>query len=256
VVSNLLHNAAKFTPAGGWVRLAAAVEVAQPDNVAEAIIRVADNGVGIKATMLGHVFEMFAQADQGADAREAGLGIGLAIARKIVELHGGTITASSAGVGQGSEFTVRLPVAMTTAEVDSALSCDDTSLAGVRILIVDDNRDAADVIALLLKTEQAEVRTTYSAYEAFPVVAQFQPQVILMDVGMTGMSGLEACERIRRQYGQSLSLIAISGWGQDQDKVRALEAGFDLHLTKPVDPAQLQASIRALLHREGSSLAR
>jgi signal transduction histidine kinase/DNA-binding response OmpR family regulator len=246
VISNLLHNAVKFTPRGGRIGLHVSLESALPEQGTQAVIRVSDTGVGIDPRMLGRVFELFVQAEQGDNTTEVGLGIGLALTSKLVQLHGGTIEVRSTGLGQGSDFVVRLPVVTGERAAETPTAAVE-QLPGLRVLVVDDNRDGADATALLLQTEQLHAQAVYSGHAALQVLQESQLDLILMDIGMAEMDGLEACRRIRTLYGSAIWLIAISGWGQDKDKARALEAGFDLHMTKPVEPAELRENIRALL---------
>jgi signal transduction histidine kinase len=246
VISNLLQNAAKFTAPGGKICLRAMVEGEASGRNQQAVICVSDTGKGIEPGMLERVFELFAQADHGVGTAQSGLGIGLAIASKLIQLHGGTIEARSAGLGQGSDFIVRLPVTTAPKVVGTQVRAQEGGLAGLRVLVVDDNQDGADITALLLRDEQAEVRTAYSGAAALEILRDFRAHTVLLDIGMSGMDGLEACRRIRALYGDAVRLIAVSGWGQEQDKARAMQAGFDLHLTKPVEPATLQRSIKAL----------
>jgi PAS domain S-box-containing protein len=246
IISNLLHNAAKFTPAGGRIRLWAGIDRREQHDMAEAVIRVSDDGIGISRSMLTRVFELFAQAETAPDGKESGLGIGLAIAQRLAQLHGGTIEVRSDGLGRGSEFTIHLPIAAQI--VVSRVKAEESraSLAHVRVLIVDDNRDAADVIAVLLRASGMEVCVAYSGQSALAMFEEFRPSVALLDIGMTGMDGYETCRRIRAEYGYSSRLVAASGWGQERDKHLAEEAGFDVHLTKPIESDVLLETIRQL----------
>src|SRR5688572_24628771 len=242
VLSNLLHNAAKFTDAGDQIVVRGAVV---PDAIgdSELVLSVSDNGIGISAEMLPRVFDLFSQGDRSAHRPQPGLGIGLALARRIVEMHGGRIDARSAGPGRGSEFTIHLPV-LHGAE-DSAGGRPSSVLmrhaVKQRVLVVDDNADAADTLAALVQALGGEARTATDGTGAIQCAIDFSPDVILLDIGMPGMDGYEACKRIRQhRFGRRAFIIAITGWGQEGDKLRATEAGFDAHLTKPADPAVLE----------------
>lgn len=201
-----------------------------------------DNGVGIPEAMLPRVFEMFAQVNRSLKRAEGGLGIGLALARGLAELHGGTIEVRSAGEGQGSEFIVRLPLAVEPA----AQRCVDgpaqpASLARRRILVVDDNRDAADTLAMLLKMLGAEVQTVYDGAAALQAIRIARPAAVLLDIGMPAMDGYEVARRVRAQPElRDVFLIALTGWGQEDDRRRSQEAGFNIHLVKPVDHLALR----------------
>jgi signal transduction histidine kinase len=239
IFSNLLNNAAKYTERGGQIRLAAE----QVDRHVR--VRVTDSGIGIPPAQLPSLFEMFTQGDGALDRAQGGLGIGLGLARSLVELHGGTIEAFSAGLGRGSEFVVRLPVAAEAPgaqEPPVAASSDAKAEDPVRrILVVDDNQDAADSLSVLLRLMGHEVQTAYDGLAAVAAAAAFAPGLVLLDIGLPKLNGYEAARRIREQPGgREVTLIAVTGWGQDEDKRRSREAGFDLHVTKPLDPAILR----------------
>jgi signal transduction histidine kinase/CheY-like chemotaxis protein len=236
VFANLLNNAAKYTPRGGHIWLTGE----RQENTV--LIKVRDTGVGIPADMLHRVFETFTQVDRSLDRLQGGLGIGLALVRSLVELHGGSVEARSEGPGQGSELIVRLPVDPATRKVQAAGGDGEQVLTGRRrILVVDDNRDSADSLAMLLTLQGNEVRTAYDGLEAVAAAAVFEPDVILSDIGMPGLDGYEAAQRIREQsHDKRVVLIAMTGWGQEEDKRRSMEAGFDFHLVKPVDLAILE----------------
>lgn len=237
VFSNLLNNAAKYTEAGGRIEVTAVVE--SEKTVA---LTVADSGIGIESDQLAHVFEMFSQTAPALERSQGGLGIGLAIVRGLVELHGGSVNAESDGPGTGSRFVVRLPV--IEVPIESLPSTIDGALMSARkrrILVVDDNRDAADSLALILQRMGHELSTAYDGQEGVEAVARFQPEVVLLDIGLPKLNGYEAAREIRRQpTGKEVELIAITGWGQEEDKRRAFEAGFDHHLTKPVEASVLR----------------
>jgi signal transduction histidine kinase len=242
VLSNLLTNAAKYTDPEGQIRLAASCD---GENV---VIRVTDSGIGISAAALPRVFNMFSQVHSTTDRSEGGLGIGLALAQGLIELHGGNIEAHSAGLGCGSEFTVRLP--RRTSSAVRAPSPKVAAAAAVprrrRILIADDNRDSAETLAALLRMEGHEVTSVHDGPVALTVFGELKPEVVLLDIGMPGLTGYEVARKMRQSpLGPTIKLIAITGWGQDIDKERAYAAGFDLHLTKPVDPHRLAELLRA-----------
>ena len=236
VLSNLLTNAAKYTDPEGQIRLTA--RRAGED----VVISVADSGIGISAAALPRVFNMFSQVHSNTDRSEGGLGIGLSLAKGLIELHGGTIEASSAGLGCGSEFTVRLP-RRTAAGKSHNLNAPAPSVKPPRqrrILIADDNRDSAETLAALLRMEGHEVTSVHDGPVALSVFSELKPDVALLDIGMPGLTGYEVARKMRQSGPKtSLTLIAITGWGQDIDKERAFAAGFDHHLTKPVDPQRL-----------------
>jgi len=252
VIANLLTNAAKYTPPGGAITLTA---LADPGGVN---ISVRDTGIGIAADMLRRVFEMFSQVDAGQSQADGGVGIGLALVKGFVELHGGTVEARSGGTGRGSEFIVHLPSKLLLSDAaappQSALDSGTTASAAPpavaavarRVLVADDNRDGADIMALLLQQDGYEVSIAHSGPEALAVAAQNQPQIAILDIGMPGMSGYEVAQRIRAHgWGANMLLIALTGWGQEDDKRKALQAGFDHHLIKPIDPDTLEALMAA-----------
>jgi PAS domain S-box-containing protein len=236
VLSNLLTNAAKYTDPPGRIVLKAQVE--------DAVLRISvkDNGIGISPEALADIFKMFSQV-QNVDGRtESGLGIGLALVKGLVELHGGTIEVFSEGAGKGSEFVVTVPChasSVTSATVAPARNADDVMLHR-KILIADDNEDAASTLGMLLRLAGHEVRTAHGGQAALTVARSFEPDIALLDIGMPDLNGYEVARQLRRtDSGKHVRLIALTGWGQDEDKRRAQEAGFDHHLTKPVDPHRL-----------------
>lgn len=238
IVANLLTNAAKYTDEGGTIRIAAE----RKDE--DIVIRVRDSGIGIEQEALHEIFRMFARVKNASAYPAGGLGIGLALAKGLVELHGGSIEAWSDGAGKGSEFTVRLPAGQASGRVSElapADTVDTTDIAPARrILIADDNRDAAESLGTLLELLGHEVAVTFDGEEALMKFAEFQPEVALLDLGMPGLSGTELARAIRhRPDGKKAILIAVTGWGQERDKQLAYDAGFDHHLTKPIDPKQL-----------------
>ena len=236
VFANLLNNSAKYTPPGGRISVRVTVEPGT------AVICVSDNGEGIPAQMLSRVFNMFTQVNTGSRA-QGGLGIGLTLARTLVHLHGGSIEAKSPGQGLGCEFLVRLPLASQREEVESAPK----SLQALpldrmrRVLVVDDNRDAADSLGMLLGFLGAEVAVAHDGRSALDKMATFHPEVVLLDLGMPEMSGLEVARRMREDPALAgITLVALTGWGQREDRRRTTEAGFDYHLVKPADLSALQ----------------
>lgn len=235
VLSNLLTNAAKYTDPEGKIELRATVAAAQ------IVISVTDNGIGMTPEAIGRVFTMFSQVKSAQYRSEGGLGIGLALAKGLVELHGGEIRAYSPGAGQGSEFIVRLPFVSAAPVPDDRAS--DAALPAarqLRVLVADDNRDGAESLALLLRMRGHEVTVAHDGREALVAFDRVRPEVILLDIGMPELDGYEVARRIRQSpAGRAVTLIAITGWGQKDDRARALAAGFDHHFTKPVDPTRL-----------------
>jgi signal transduction histidine kinase/CheY-like chemotaxis protein len=244
VVSNLLTNAAKYTEPGGRIWLSAQREGEQ------VVIRVRDTGIGIARDMLPRVFELFTQLDHSVERSQGGLGIGLTLVRALISLHGGRVEAASAGEGRGSEFTVFLPALPDGEAASRGCHEEEDPRAGAfsrRILVVDDNLDAADSLAMLLKMFGHEVRTAASGAAALAAVEADKPEVVFLDLGMPGMSGLEVARRLRQAPGgSSLCLVALTGWGAEEDRRRSREAGFDHHLVKPVAPAELQSYLNPL----------
>ena len=238
VFFNLLNNAAKYTPQGGSVDVTAAVADG------EVSIAVSDNGVGIPPAMLKQVFDMFVQIDSTRDQVQGGLGIGLTLVRQLVELHDGTVEAHSQGENSGSCFVVKLPVAAVAAL--SKASDDPPPAAGPvrRILIADDNADAAELLEMWLKMSGHEVRSTQDGEAALRLAADMRPDVLLLDIGMPKLNGYDVARRIRQQpWGRHALLIALTGWGQEEDVRRSREAGFDHHVTKPVEPSAIDELI-------------
>lgn len=239
-LANLLTNAAKYTDPGGHIRLHA---VCDGDDV---IIRVSDTGIGIPPDKLSHVFEMFSQVESPIDRSEGGLGIGLALVKGVIELHGGHVFAMSAGLGMGSTFTIVLPRAKRTSPDASAVSRSESRTPGrkQKVLIVDDNRDAAASLAALLQSEGHETRVAFSPEDGLALAQTFRPNSAVLDIGMPRINGYELARRVRAAYPDGgLCLIAVTGWGQSEDKRQAEAAGFDHHLTKPVDFEALLAAL-------------
>ncbi|HEU4694935.1 MAG TPA: response regulator, partial [Vicinamibacterales bacterium] len=200
-------------------------------------IAVADSGIGISPEFLPRVFDLFTQGETGS--QQPGLGIGLALARRLVELHAGRLEARSEGHGRGSEFLIQLPLA--TAQPVSAKRHADEQRLERRILVIDDNQDAANATAMLIEDMGGQSRVAYDGEHALAVLQEYQPEVVLLDIGMRGLDGYETCQRIRRVLGNRVMLVALTGFGQKQDKERATRAGFDAHLTKPADGPALTA---------------
>ena len=250
VISNLLHNSVKFTPPGGSIAIVGKRQAgAEADTL---MLCVLDSGRGIDAGQLPGIFDSFSRSEARSQSHEGGLGLGLSIARKLLEMHGGRIEASSEGPGKGCEFQITLPLTDESSAQPTQAPESAGSLHALRVLIVDDNHDAADSMAMLVEFAGAKTRTAYSATEAIELIPTFRPRVILLDIGMPVMDGYTACRRIRSTHGDDIAIIAVSGWGQDADKQRALSAGFDAHLTKPADPSELTE----LFVRFGATLPR
>jgi signal transduction histidine kinase/ActR/RegA family two-component response regulator len=249
VFANLLNNAAKYTGDGGHIWLSA---VRDGDEV---VVTVGDDGMGISAASLPQIFDLFVQGDMNKNRRAGGLGIGLTLARALAELHGGGIAARSEGPGQGSEFMVRLPLtADAHAERSEAGDSTPPAIPGrIRVLVVDDNQDGANTLRLLLELLGAEVRVEYDGPGALDAFGAFRPEVVLLDIGMPGMDGLEVARRLRRRRdSHDVMLIALTGWGQEKDRRDSRAAGFDHHLIKPVDIEALQGFLAALHGEQGS----
>jgi PAS domain S-box-containing protein len=238
VIANLLTNAAKYTKTSGHIVLGARCNQSTID------IYVRDDGIGIAAQMLPRVFDMFSQIDTGHEHADGGIGIGLALVKGFVELHGGTVEAGSAGLDQGSEFMVRLPASLRT-QAPLARTPEKAPPTGSngtrRVLVADDNRDGAEIMAMLLVHSGFEVQLAHSGSDALAVAEQQRPDIAVLDIGMPGMSGYDVARAIRSQpWGAGITLIAVTGWGQEDDKRKAKDAGFDHHLTKPIDPNALE----------------
>jgi PAS domain S-box-containing protein len=242
VFSNLLNNAAKYTERGGRIALR------MQRQGSEVVVRVRDTGVGIPAPMLPRVFDLFTQVEGSLEKAQGGLGIGLTLVKRLTEMHGGSVEAFSEGHGKGSEFVVRLPVALALAgeqQGDQATAVG--PVARRRILVVDDNRDAALSLAMVLKIQGNETQTAHDGLEALAVAAAFRPDVILLDIGMPKLNGYDAARRIRQEpWGKNVVLVAVTGWAQEDDRRRSQEAGFDFHMVKPVEPAALEKFLAEL----------
>jgi PAS domain S-box-containing protein len=247
LATNLLNNAARYTPKGGAISLSVGAEGSHVH------LRVRDNGRGIEPELLERIFDMFVQGRPPLKRVAGGLGIGLALSRKLAELHGGALDARSDGPGKGSEFTLRLPLAQAgrrAARQEAAPGAQ--SSAPQRILVVDDNVDAACSLEMLLKSLGHETRVVNDGAEALRVAPEYRPSIVLLDIGMPGLDGYEVARRLRAMDGgEALRIVAVTGWGQDTDREKSREAGFDVHLVKPVEPREL---VRVLDERGGASL--
>lgn len=249
VIGNLLNNACKFTDKGGRISLSVATDAG------EVTIRVLDNGIGIDASQMPRIFDMFIQLDDSLERSVSGLGIGLTLVKNLVELHSGTVDVSSAGAGQGTEFMVRLPadtepvppphVAMSGERKPSA--------AGRRILVVDDNFDSAESLSILLGYDGHDVRMAHDGPEAIESAAAFRPSVIFLDIGLPLLNGYEVAQRIREEpWGKDIVIIALTGWGQEEDRQRSRESGINIHIAKPVDPPELIKRLDEIFASEGA----
>ena len=238
IFSNLLSNSAKYTPDGGRISLSGSAQAG------DLLVRITDSGIGIPKDLQGDIFDMFAQIDRPLEKSHRGLGIGLTLVKQLVELHGGTIEADSQGENQGSEFRVRMPILVespTHAGLPPAVDGDGKPGSWLRVLVVDDNRAAADMLNMVVKMLGNEARTAYDGVEAVAEAEKFRPHVILMDLGMPHMDGFEAARRIRQHdWGENIVLVALTGWGQEKDRQETMAAGFDQHLVKPAEPSELQ----------------
>jgi CheY-like chemotaxis protein len=255
VISNLLGNAVKFSKSGGRITLQGAFF--DPPQVEASFLELAlrDDGAGIAANDLPHIFDMFASTSQyaaGVTLRE-GLGVGLALARRIVQLHGGTLEAHSEGPSCGAEFVLRIPVVHASTGSPSDSQEEARSPENLRVLVVDDNVDGADAMVLLLDSMGYQASAQYDGTSAIAATQQQCPAIVLLDIGMPGMNGFETCRRLRQIHGRTVKIVAVTGWGQDEDKRRALRSGFDAHLTKPAGPDELLAVFSEVAGRAASS---
>jgi len=243
VFMNLLNNSAKYSERGGHIWLT--VERQGSD----VVVSVRDTGIGIPADNLTSIFDMFSQVDRSLEKSQGGLGIGLSLVKRLVEMHGGRIEAKSDGPGRGSEFVVRLPVDVEASRPQAAdKQAEPADLkSSLRILIVDDNQDGADSLAMVLKMMGNDARTAYDGKEGVELAEEFRPEVVLFDIGMPKLNGYEACRLIRKQpWGRKVIVIAVTGWGQDDDRQRSHDAGFDHHMVKPVDPQAVMKMLAVL----------
>jgi PAS domain S-box-containing protein len=239
-LGNLLTNAARYTPEGGKIW----IEAQREDSMVA--IRVRDNGIGIEPSMHDKVFDLFSQVHHGNASKQGGLGLGLTLTRRLVELHGGTVEVSSAGLGAGSEFIIRLPAQSQAARDDfpgPTRRSSDQQTAALRILVVEDNRDARDTLMMLLSAQGHVVQAAEDGPGALERTGEFDPDLILLDIGLPGMNGYEVARRLRERDGACTRLVALTGYGREQDRARSREAGIDAHLTKPVSPEQLAEEI-------------
>jgi PAS domain S-box-containing protein len=246
VISNLLNNAARYSDRKGRI------QVAVRRDRAEAVVTITDEGIGIPAPMLSRVFEMFVQVDRAHERGRGGLGVGLALSRQLVEMHGGRITAHSPGPGLGSTFELRVPI---VAEVEASVRPvglkEGLPTSRFRLLVVDDNRDSVDSLSALLRLMGNDVHMAFDGVEAVHAAHTLRPDVVLLDVGLPLQSGYDAARLIRSEpWGRDVVLIALTGWGQEQDRRRSREAGFDHHLVKPVDPRALMGLVSELFHAQ------
>ncbi|HJW55657.1 MAG TPA: ATP-binding protein, partial [Burkholderiaceae bacterium] len=246
VFGNLLGNSVKYTAQGGHIR------VSVERHGTDAVVSIRDDGIGIATEMLPKIFDMFAQADRSFEKSSSGLGIGLSLVRGLIEMHGGTVEAYSKGAGKGAEFVVRLSVAAPLPDMGPLAAGSGSEAKGFsskyRILVVDDNKDSAISLAIMLKIMGHELCTVHDGVEAVDAARTFRPDVILLDIGLPRLNGYEACRRIREQpWGARMVLIALTGWGHEEDKARSKEAGFNFHMVKPVDPDALEKLLSGLL---------
>jgi CheY-like chemotaxis protein len=238
VFCNLLNNSAKYTESGGLISLTAQTE---GDEVS---VTVRDNGIGIPADSLPSLFAMFSQVDRNLERAEGGLGIGLALVQGLVDAHCGRVSAQSDGPGHGSTFIVHLPIAKTEAHVEHLSQLECKMIANHKILVVDDNRDAASSLAMLLRVMGNETRAAHDGLQALELAEAFRPDLIIMDIGMPKLNGYDTCRRIRdTPWGKGILLVAVTGWNQEEDRRRSKDAGFDHHIVKPIDSAALRRLI-------------
>jgi PAS domain S-box-containing protein len=248
VISNLLSNAARFTPRGG--RITVAITTGEPNRgTRELVLRVTDTGMGISPDRLPRIFDLFGSAS--SDLKELGsrrgLGVGLALARRIAQMHGGTLEAHSEGLGRGAEFILRAPVVKVESLMPSDQEPRQCIAAGTPILVVDDSQDSAELMVLLLNSMGAEARAGYDGRSAVAIAEEISPRIVLLDIGLPDIDGYTVCRQLRERFGGTLRIVALTGWGQERDKQEAARAGFDGHLTKPADPAALEGLITKLL---------
>jgi CheY-like chemotaxis protein len=244
VIINLLNNAAKYTPPGGRITLSVTT---QEDRM---MLKIQDNGVGISQAMLPRLFDLFLQVDSSAKYAQGGLGVGLPLVRRLIEMHGGTVAASSAGLDKGSVFAIELPLAPLDDSRPAAEAEPPKRLASgsLKILMVDDNVDSAESLAALLRISGHEVFLTHNGEAAITLAAQLKPDVIVLDIGLPGISGYETARVLRRDDAYHPLLIAITGWGSEDDRRLALDAGFDEHLVKPVNIKRLNELLQMTGH--------
>jgi CheY-like chemotaxis protein len=245
ILENIILNAVKYTDPGGRIQVSAHAELS------DVVIRVRDNGIGIPPDKLAAVWDLFVQVDESPDRTRKGLGIGLALVRDLVERHGGLVDAHSEGLGQGSTFTVRLPRAMRADVAREAAPAAAAEAAAqhqgeCRVLIVDDNLDAAETLAMMLQLLGQQTRQAHDGHEALKAAQEYHPDVVFMDIGLPGLNGHEVVERMRGELGMGDAyIVALSGYGTEEDRRKSLESGFDTHLVKPLDPSQLPQLLAA-----------
>ncbi|MEJ7592772.1 MAG: ATP-binding protein [Planctomycetaceae bacterium] len=272
VVGNLLNNACKFSDTGSRIWLTVEVEedkepgrggdndkekdasipLSSPPRVlvSHALIRVRDSDIGIAPEQLHRIFEIFVQLDTTLERSISGLGIGLALVKNLVEMHGGTVKVRSEGLGKGSEFVIRLPIMVRTSTPPQSKSILNApvNISAQRILVVDDNRDSAITLTMLLKLQGNETQTAFDGVQELEAAATFRPDVILLDIGLPRLNGYEVARKIREQpWGRTMVLVALTGWGQDEDRRKSSEAGFNGHMVKPVDHAALAKLLAELV---------
>jgi CheY-like chemotaxis protein/anti-sigma regulatory factor (Ser/Thr protein kinase) len=253
ILGNLLNNAAKYTEEHGQVWFTAARELDQ------VVLRVRDTGIGIPPEMLSYIFDLFAQVDRSLDRSQGGLGIGLTLVRRLVELHQGTVQVQSAGPGLGSEFVVRLPLVRNREIPEpsaNGMHSAPATCPACNILVVDDNTDAANSLAKLLQMHGHEVQVAYDGPSGIEAAKSFLPDLILLDIGLPGMDGFEVAKHLRQEPGlKEVPLIAVSGYGREEDRQRSRQVGFNHHLVKPVDPQALPALFASLLGQRAEQTA-
>lgn len=240
ILSNLLTNACNFSPPGGRIRLTATLDDA------DVLISISDNGAGIAPEHRESIFEIFAQGHHSSESPTRGLGVGLSLVKRLVELHGGSVGVRSEGLGKGSEFTIRLPLASGPILANTSSDTRDVSAGeyGKRILVVDDNVDNAESLSMLLSLNGYETRVAFDGLVALELAGQFRPQIVLLDIGLPKMNGLDVCRRIRKEpWGVDIQIIAVTGWGQDSDRQKSADAGFDHHLVKPVEYSHIEQAL-------------
>jgi DNA-binding response OmpR family regulator len=242
-IDNLLDNARKFTPAGGHVR----ARITRDAETGQAVLVIGDDGIGIEPSLLPHIFDVFAQAEQSLERTHGGLGLGLAVTKGLIELHGGTISASSAGKGHGAEFTIRVPSEAEPAVIAHVVFDAPQAPAPLRVLIVEDNVDAADILRTLLEHHGYQVSVAYTGPAGVTAAKSERPDVVLCDIGLPGMDGYAVADALRQNPETGAArLIAVTGYGREADRQRALQSGFDLHLVKPVNAQQLLGHLVAV----------
>jgi CheY-like chemotaxis protein len=248
IFANLLNNAAKYSDKAGQI------EIAARRDGDDALVTIRDSGDGIAPDQLAKLFEIFTRGARSARRNQSGLGIGLALVRRLTEMHGGRVAAHSEGIGKGSCFSVRLPLNVRRAAAPKAQRREHSSIASMGVLVVDDNRDAAESLAMLLRTAGAEVQVAHDGPSALAEFERCEPDIVLLDIGMPGMDGYEVARRLREvSRPERVAIVALTGWGQDEDRQRVRDAGFDHHLVKPIDLASLQALLTSLAQRRAEA---